>query len=133
MLIFTMIEMQLSYFHLFIELLFWMMRGVPQMCFSLFVTGMPSSCSSYFQVLDECLRAISGFKGTEDLFDDRVTPFTSDCIRMKKVSSAPSYELNGTEATKNESEACQTGTEQWCEAIDKHMPLTLWHTSAMVG
>ncbi|XP_030951658.1 HEAT repeat-containing protein 6 isoform X2 [Quercus lobata] len=84
------------------------------------------------KVLDECLRAISGFKGTEDLFDDRVTPFTSDCIRMKKVSSAPSYELNGTEATKNESEACQTGTEQWCEAIDKHMPLTLWHTSAMV-
>ena len=52
---------------------------------------------------------------------------------MKKVSSAPSYELDGTEATKNESEAGQTGTEQWCEAIDKHMPLTLWHTSAMVG
>uniref|UniRef100_A0A2N9IEJ3 Integrase catalytic domain-containing protein n=1 Tax=Fagus sylvatica TaxID=28930 RepID=A0A2N9IEJ3_FAGSY len=85
------------------------------------------------KVLDECLRAISGFKGTEDLFDDKVTPFTSDCLRMKKVSSAPSYELDSSEVSKNEAKACEAGTEQWCEAIEKHMPLTLWHTSAMVG
>lgn len=84
------------------------------------------------KVLDECLRAISGFKGTEDLFDDKVTPFTSDCLRMKKVSSAPSYELDSSEVSKNEAKACEAGTEQWCEAIEKHMPLTLWHTSAMV-
>ncbi|GMI85715.1 hypothetical protein like AT4G38120 [Hibiscus trionum] len=30
------------------------------------------------KVLDECLRAISGFRGTEDFFLD--FPFTSDCI-----------------------------------------------------
>ncbi|XP_062080599.1 uncharacterized protein LOC133785368, partial [Humulus lupulus] len=43
------------------------------------------------KVLDECLRAISRFKGTEDLLDDKLleTPFTSDNIRMKKFSSSP--------------------------------------------
>ncbi|XP_059441155.1 uncharacterized protein LOC132173631 isoform X2 [Corylus avellana] len=84
------------------------------------------------KVLDECLRALSGFKGTEDLLDDKVTPFTSECIRIKKISSAPSYELDSTELTESEAKACPSGIEQWCEAIEKHMPLILWHTSAMV-
>lgn len=83
--------------------------------------------------MDECLRALSGFKGTEDLLDDKVTPFTSECIRIKKISSAPSYELDSTELTKSEAKAFPSGIEQWCEAIEKHMPLILWHTSAMVG
>ncbi|KAM5571444.1 hypothetical protein ABKV19_011838 [Rosa sericea] len=86
------------------------------------------------RVLDESLRAISGFKGTEDPLDDKLldAPFTSDCIRMKKVSSAPSYELESLENTRDEPTSCQSGIEQWCEAIEKHMPLILQHTSAMV-
>ncbi|TXG50166.1 hypothetical protein EZV62_022690 [Acer yangbiense] len=86
------------------------------------------------KVLDECLRAISGFKGTEDLLDDKLsdTPFTSDCIRTKKVSSAPLYEQEKIEDTKEESKASQSGSKQWSETIEKHMPLILCHTSAMV-
>lgn len=83
--------------------------------------------------MDDSLRALSGFKGTEDLLDDKVTPFTYDCIRMKKVSSAPSYELDSMEIMNSEDKACQSGIEQWCEAIEKHMPLILWHPSPMVS
>ncbi|CAN6718351.1 unnamed protein product [Malus baccata var. baccata] len=86
------------------------------------------------KVLDECLRAISGFKGTEDPLDDKLldAPFISDCVRMKKVSSAPLYEPENSENTLDEPTSCQSGTEQWCEAIEKHMPLILHHTSSVV-
>ncbi|XP_021911551.1 uncharacterized protein LOC110825410 [Carica papaya] len=85
------------------------------------------------KVLDECLRAISGFKGTEDLLDDKSfdTPFTSDCMRTKKVSSAPSYGSENFDCSK-EPKACQSANVQWSEAIDNHVPLVLHHTSAMV-
>ncbi|CAL5376044.1 unnamed protein product [Camellia sinensis] len=86
------------------------------------------------KVLDECLRAISGFKGTEDLFDDKLfdTPFTSDYTRIKKISSAPSYGSESLAVTKDEPEGYRLGSEQWSEAIEKHMPLVLQHSSAMV-
>ncbi|XWS38093.1 hypothetical protein CRYUN_Cryun19dG0101100 [Craigia yunnanensis] len=86
------------------------------------------------KVLDECLRAISGFRGTEDPSDEIFlnTPFTSDCIRTKKVSSAPSYGSQSLEDTKEERNTCPSGIEQWAETIVKHMPIILWHTSAMV-
>ncbi|XVF12805.1 hypothetical protein REPUB_Repub08aG0151600 [Reevesia pubescens] len=86
------------------------------------------------KVLDESLRAISGFRGTEDPSDEKFldTPFTSDCIRTKKVSSAPSYGTRSLEDTKEEQTTCPSGIEQWAETIEKHMPLILWHTSAMV-
>ncbi|XP_062105137.1 uncharacterized protein LOC133816845 isoform X2 [Humulus lupulus] len=86
------------------------------------------------KVLDECLRAISGFKGTEDLLDDKLleTPFTSDNIRMKKVSSAPLYEQEISEGSRDEYNAGQSGTLLWCEALEKHFPLILRHASAMV-
>ncbi|KAK7308357.1 hypothetical protein VNO77_41959 [Canavalia gladiata] len=87
------------------------------------------------KVLDECLRVVSGFQGTEDLSDDKLVgiPFTSDCIRMKKVSSAPSYELECKDDDDIVSfESCESGIQQWCEAIEKHMPLILCHSSAMV-
>lgn len=79
--------------------------------------------------MDECLRAISGFKGTEDLSDEKFldTPFTSDCIRIKKISSAPSYAPQSVEDTN------PSGIEQWAETIENHMPLVLWHASAMVS
>ncbi|XP_017973347.1 PREDICTED: HEAT repeat-containing protein 6 isoform X1 [Theobroma cacao] len=84
--------------------------------------------TSAIKVLDECLRAISGFKGTEDLSDEKFldTPFTSDCIRIKKISSAPSYAPQSVEDTN------PSGIEQWAETIENHMPLILWHASAMV-
>lgn len=86
-----------------------------------------------FKVLDECLRAVSGFQGTEDLSDDKmVDPFTSDFIRMKKVSSAPSYELEYRDLEVVNPEECESGIKQWCEAMEKHMPLILSHSSAMV-
>ncbi|XP_057430059.1 uncharacterized protein LOC130723121 isoform X2 [Lotus japonicus] len=86
------------------------------------------------KVLDECLRAVSGFQGTEDLSDDKLVdiPFASDFIRMKKVSSAPSYELEYREDDVINSEECKSGIQQWCEAIEKHMPLILCHSSALV-
>lgn len=86
------------------------------------------------KVLDECLRAVSGFQGTEDLSDDKLMdiPFASDCIRMKKVSSAPSYELELKNDLIVNIEPCESGIQQWCEAIEKHMPLILCHSSAMV-
>ncbi|XP_010529876.1 PREDICTED: HEAT repeat-containing protein 6 isoform X2 [Tarenaya hassleriana] len=84
------------------------------------------------KVLDECLRAISGFKGTEDLLEDRLsdTPFTSDCIRSKKVSSAPSYGFVNPEYAQESN--FQAGSDHWSEAISKHIPLVLHHDSAMV-
>uniref|UniRef100_A0A9I9CMF7 DUF4042 domain-containing protein n=1 Tax=Cucumis melo TaxID=3656 RepID=A0A9I9CMF7_CUCME len=86
------------------------------------------------KVLDECLRAISGFKGTEDLLDDNLldSPFTLDCIRMKKVSSAPSYELKNLDETIDSPEDVCAGIKQWCEVIEKHLPRSLVHTSAML-
>ncbi|XP_038993536.1 HEAT repeat-containing protein 6-like isoform X2 [Hibiscus syriacus] len=90
--------------------------------------------TSSIKVLDECLRAISGFRGTEDLsvefFLD--SPFTSDCIRTKKVSSAPSYGPKCLEDAKEERNTCPSGSQQWAETIEKLMPLILWHISAMV-
>ncbi|XP_038875588.1 HEAT repeat-containing protein 6 isoform X1 [Benincasa hispida] len=86
------------------------------------------------KVLDECLRAISGFKGTEDLLDDSLldSPFTLECIRMKKVSSAPSYELKNLDETIHSPEEVCAGMKQWCEVIEKYLPRSLVHTSAMV-
>ncbi|GAY57189.1 hypothetical protein CUMW_177510 [Citrus unshiu] len=85
-------------------------------------------------VLDESLRAISGFKGTEDLLDDKLldNPFTSDCIRIKNISSAPLYEQESSEDIKESAKAFQSGSEQWSEMIEKHMPLILQHISSMV-
>ncbi|XWS50226.1 hypothetical protein CRYUN_Cryun12cG0070300 [Craigia yunnanensis] len=60
------------------------------------------------------------------------TPFTSDCIRTKKVSSAPSYGSQSLEDTKEERNTCSSGIEQRAETVEKHMPIILWHTSAMV-
>ncbi|XP_022634520.1 HEAT repeat-containing protein 6 isoform X4 [Vigna radiata var. radiata] len=86
------------------------------------------------KVLDEALRAISGFQGTEDLSDDKLMdiPFAYDCIRTKKVSSAPSYDVEEKDDVIVNFEACDSGIQQWCEAIEKHMPLILCHSSAMV-
>lgn len=86
------------------------------------------------KVLDECLRAVSGFKGTEDLSDDKflLGPFASDCIKTKTISSAPFHGLEDPSTSKEEVEICLLGVEQWSETIFQHMPCILRHPSAMV-
>ncbi|CAI9274657.1 unnamed protein product [Lactuca saligna] len=83
------------------------------------------------KLLDECLRAICGFKGTEDLSDDKLlnSPFTYDYIKVKTISSAPSYGLESQPVANGDHPA---GSEQWCEAIEKQLSSTLFHTSPMV-
>lgn len=85
--------------------------------------------------MDECLRAISGFKGTEDLSSDKLldSPFTSDYVKTKAVSSAPVYGLESPASTEDESKMCVLASERWSEAIVKHMPMIIQHSSAMVG
>lgn len=84
------------------------------------------------KVLDGCLRAISGFKGNEDLHFDRIidTPFTSDCIRSIRISSAPSYGFENSEIAQEQ--FSQAGCYQWSEAIRKHIVLVLHSGSAVV-
>uniref|UniRef100_A0A1J3DAH3 HEAT repeat-containing protein 6 n=1 Tax=Noccaea caerulescens TaxID=107243 RepID=A0A1J3DAH3_NOCCA len=84
------------------------------------------------KVLDGCLRAISGFKGTEDLQYDRLmdAPFTSDCVRSLRISSAPSYGFQN--PAFGEEPIFQAGCDQWSEAIRKHIVLVLHHGSAVV-
>ncbi|XP_042519429.1 putative uncharacterized protein DDB_G0272456 [Macadamia integrifolia] len=86
------------------------------------------------KVLDECLRAISGFKGTEDLLDDKLldTPFMSDIMRTKRISSAPSHEVDGPEVSGGYQTVYPSGSRQWSEAIEKHLPLIMFHNSPMV-
>ncbi|KAL4570566.1 hypothetical protein LXL04_026222 [Taraxacum kok-saghyz] len=85
------------------------------------------------KLLDECLRAICGFKGTEDLSDDKLlnSPFTYDYIKVKTISSAPSFQLES-QSQPVANHDCPAGSEQWCEAIDKQLSSTLFHTSPMV-
>ncbi|KAL0727009.1 hypothetical protein Bca4012_023102 [Brassica carinata] len=84
------------------------------------------------KVLDGCLRAISGFKGSEDIHYDRImdTPFTSDCIRSIRISSAPSYGFENPEF--GQEPLFQAGCYQWSEAIRKHIDLVLHNGSAVV-
>ncbi|XP_055822666.1 uncharacterized protein LOC129891362 isoform X2 [Solanum dulcamara] len=85
------------------------------------------------KVLDECLRAISGFKGTEDLSSDISldSPFTSDYVKFKTISSAPSYGPHDCAVNTDGAEKL-SGSEQWLEAIVRHLPLILQHFSPMV-
>ncbi|KNA02858.1 hypothetical protein SOVF_214670, partial [Spinacia oleracea] len=85
--------------------------------------------SSAVKVLDECLRAVSGFKGTEDLVGDRLveTPFVSDFVRDKKISSAPSYELESAGVSRDN----LSGSTEWSEAIEKHIAISICHASGM--
>ncbi|GJU17487.1 HEAT repeat-containing protein 6 isoform X1 [Tanacetum coccineum] len=90
--------------------------------------------TSAIKLLDECLRAISGFKGTEDLSDDKLlsSPFTHDYIKVKTISSAPSYGLESESVASDDHPASVSGCQQWCEALEKQLSSTLFHKSAMV-
>ncbi|KAL9230385.1 hypothetical protein vseg_005746 [Gypsophila vaccaria] len=86
--------------------------------------------SGAIKVLDECLRAISGFKGTEDLFNDKLmeSPFALDYVRDKKISSAPSYGPVGAGVSADN----LSGTAEWSEALEEHIATSIHHASGMV-
>ena len=90
---------------------------------------------TFVQVLDESLRAISGFKGTEDISTDKSldSPFMSDYVKTKAISSAPSYSLEIPVSTIDDSKTYVLASERWLEATIKHMPLVINHSSAMVS
>lgn len=87
------------------------------------------------QFLDECLRAISGFKGTEDIANDKFleSPFTSDYVKTKTISSAPSYGLESSVSTQYESETCLLASEKWLDTMVELMPIVINYSSSMVS
>ncbi|KAJ6801097.1 HEAT repeat-containing protein 6 [Iris pallida] len=86
------------------------------------------------KTLDECLRAASGFRGADDLLECRLVDIqiVAYSTRRKKVSSAPSYELNGKRTSRDHSADCSSGTKQWFGVIEMHLPLALSHSSPLV-
>lgn len=76
----------------------------------------------------------SGFKGADDLLECRLVDMhlVADSTRTKKVSSAPSYGLDGSGASRNNSTDCPSGSKQWSVVIEKHLPLALSHGSPAV-
>ncbi|KAK1273182.1 hypothetical protein QJS04_geneDACA013201 [Acorus gramineus] len=81
------------------------------------------------KVLDEALRAASGFRGTEEFLDDRLLDIKllSGCTKDKKISSAPSYGFDGPHNTGE-----TDGSKQWSEALSKHLSFMLSHKSSTV-
>ncbi|XP_074555846.1 uncharacterized protein LOC141811704 isoform X4 [Curcuma longa] len=84
------------------------------------------------KVLDECLRAVSGFKGVDDFQDLRLLDIQriSSSTRSKKISSAPSFELDDLDISKGVSTS--DGIDHWNEVISNHLPKSLPHASPMV-
>lgn len=86
------------------------------------------------QALDECLRAASGFKGTDGLSGDELldTPFLFDFDKTAKVSSAPCHGLRSAEIS--EKLVPDTSAVQyWSWVIENHLPLALTHNTPMVS
>ncbi|XP_072966428.1 uncharacterized protein [Typha angustifolia] len=86
------------------------------------------------KVLDEALRAVSGFKGADDLLEFRLQDIQkiSDCVREKRISSAPYYDIEDAETSGNCSLDNSAGVVQWNEVIEKHLPQGLSHASPMI-
>ncbi|XP_078446240.1 ARM repeat superfamily protein isoform X2 [Wolffia australiana] len=97
--------------------------------------GCERAVMAAIKVLDEGLRAISGFQGADDLSEYKLFDARTlwDCKRTKKVSSAPSHESNlSTTLKEDNSLEKASGVMQWNEVIEKHLPLVLVRRSAMV-
>ncbi|KAH9316862.1 hypothetical protein KI387_018631, partial [Taxus chinensis] len=86
------------------------------------------------KVLDEFLRVVSGFKGTDELLDDG--PLNSS---FPSVFPRPIRSLAAKSTSRLKSrEACQndpgkgSGCSQWVEALERHLPPALVHVAPMV-
>ncbi|KAI0529135.1 hypothetical protein KFK09_001682 [Dendrobium nobile] len=100
-------------------------------------TSSPTSercIAAAMKVIDECLRAASGFKGADDLLEFRLLDIQlmSNTTREKRVASAPSYELNISDSPNKYLTDYSSAVKQWSEVIQKHLPLALCHGAPMV-
>ncbi|KAK8947580.1 hypothetical protein KSP40_PGU011390 [Platanthera guangdongensis] len=86
------------------------------------------------KVIDECLRAASGFKGADDLLEFRLLDIQlmSNTTREKRVASAPSYELDISDSLNKDLTDFPSAAKKWSEIIEKHLPLAICHWSSMV-
>ncbi|XP_031494860.1 uncharacterized protein LOC116260555 [Nymphaea colorata] len=85
------------------------------------------------KVLDESLRAASGFKGMDDHLDDKLFDTFAEFPRRSKVSSAPFFQqINVVEVSEENHLLNPAGSSQWNEAIAKHLPPMLLHANATV-
>lgn len=86
--------------------------------------------------MDECLRAASGFQGADDRLEFRLMDIqqVSDKARTKRVSSAPCFELQqGLDTSNSQSDVDNSfGAALWNEAIERHLPVALSHSSPAV-
>jgi hypothetical protein len=89
---------------------------------------------SIFQVIDECLRVSSGFKGTDDLKEYRLQDIQqiSDCTINKTIKSAPHFETDVPGPSQNFTLDITLGTNRWIEVIERLLPQGLSHGSATV-
>ncbi|KAF3795695.1 HEAT repeat-containing protein 6 [Nymphaea thermarum] len=86
------------------------------------------------KVLDEFLRAASGFKGMDDHLDDKLFETFAEFPRRSKVSSAPFFQqINVIEVSEENHLLDPAGSSQWNEAIEKHLPPMLLHANATVS
>ncbi|XP_020596488.1 HEAT repeat-containing protein 6 isoform X2 [Phalaenopsis equestris] len=86
------------------------------------------------KVIDECLRAVSGFKGADDLLEFRFLDIQlmSNTIREKRVASAPSYQFDISDSSNKDPTDYSPAVMQWSEVIRKHLPLAICHCAPMV-
>ncbi|XP_042459639.1 HEAT repeat-containing protein 6-like isoform X1 [Zingiber officinale] len=103
--------------------------------FSKTVSATTEKClMAAIKVLDECLRAVSEFKGVDDFQDLRLLDIQriSSSTRTKKISSAPSFELDLADLDTSNGVSTSHGIDQWNEVISNHLPKSLPHASPMV-
>ncbi|KAL4187171.1 hypothetical protein AMTRI_Chr09g37770 [Amborella trichopoda] len=87
------------------------------------------------KALDELLRAVSGFKGLDDIIDDRPMDslFVSKIPRKSTVYSAPLLGvIDGKEVFKASSISDTPGSKEWNEVIEKHLPMCLLNVAPMI-
>jgi hypothetical protein len=91
-------------------------------------------CGSVCQVIDECLRVSSGFKGADDLKECRLLDIQqiSDCTVNKNIKSAPHFGIEAPGPSRSCNLDITLGTSRWIEVIETHLPRGLSHASAMV-
>lgn len=90
---------------------------------------------SSVKVLDEYLRAVSGFKGTDDLLDDGPpNPFFISVLPrpIRSLPTLSTYEVQCSEGCQKDDPGKASGTSQWVEALERYLSPTLVHYAPMV-
>ncbi|KAL3684955.1 hypothetical protein R1sor_002977 [Riccia sorocarpa] len=83
---------------------------------------------SAIKLLDESLRAVSGYKGTDESLDDGLYQNPSPFLIQKAVRLVSQHLQDGIQSETDS----RAGVKLWMEAVDKHLPLTLSHSAPMV-